>query len=356
MRLLVDVFHPSNVHFFKNFLWKMQEKGHQILVASKGKDVSIQLLKAYGFPYRKTGKYSKSLLLKAVQMLQINYDLYRIARDYKPDILIGQSGANAAQISRLIRKPCISFADDEYSLFLYRPFAEVICTLGSFRKDIGKKQIRIDSYKELAYLHPKYFKPDPTVLDELHIKKEDKFVITRFVAWTASHDIGKAGFDLESQKRLLRKVEKYARVFASFEGEVPAELETYRLTLAPDKMHHLLYYADMYIGDGQTMATESAVVGTPAIRCNTFVGRNDMTQFVELEEKYGLIFSFRDAEMAIKKAVELLAKQEIKKEWEKKRLRLLQDKADITEFMIDFVENYPASLYKYRAGKDNIHP
>ena len=123
MRLLVDVFHPSNVHLFKNFMWQMQEKGYQILVASKDKDVSLELLEAYDFPYRKTGKYSKNLLLKAVQMLKIDYDLYKIARDYKPDILVGQGGANAAQISKLIGKPCIIFADDEYSLFLYRPFA-----------------------------------------------------------------------------------------------------------------------------------------------------------------------------------------------------------------------------------------
>ena len=84
----------------------MQERGHQVLVASKDKDVSLELLKAYGFPYKKTGRYSKNLLLKAVRMLKIDYDLYKIAKDYKPDVLVGQGAANAAQISKLIRKPC----------------------------------------------------------------------------------------------------------------------------------------------------------------------------------------------------------------------------------------------------------
>ena len=230
----------------------------------------------------------------------------------------------------------------------------MICTLGSFKKDIGQKQIPVDSYKELAYLHPKYFKPDPTVLDEIGINKGDRFVVIRFVAWTASHDFRRTGFNLQSQVRLVREVGKHARIFISAEGALPPELESYRLRLAPDKIHHLLYYADMFIGDGQTMATESAVLGTPAIRCNTFVGSNDMAQFIELEDKYGLIFSFRDAEMAIKKAVELLAGQDIKKEWQEKRLRLLNDKLDITEFMVDFVENYPASLYNYKMSKGGV--
>jgi predicted glycosyltransferase len=348
MRLLIDIFHPSNVHFFKNFMWQMQQRGHQVLVAAKDKDVNLKLLEACGFAYKKTGRYGRNLMLKAAQMLKIDYELFELARDYKPDILIGQGAVNAAHVSSLIGKPCILFADDEYSLFLYRSFADVICTLGSFKKDIGKKQIRIDSYKELAYLHPRYFTPDPSALEELNIKNGERFVIIRFVAWTASHDFGRVGFDLPAQKRLVREVEKYARVFISVEGVLPPELESYRLRLAPEKMHHLLFYANMFIGDGQTMATESAVLGTPAVRCNTFVGPGDMAQFVELEKEYGLIFSFRDAEMAISKTIELLAKKDIKNQWQGKRQRLLEDKADITEFMVDFVENYPASFNGYK--------
>ena len=46
------------------------------------------------------------------------------------------------------------------------------------------------------------------------------------------------------------------------------------------------------------MATESALLGTPSIRYNSFVGKNDMSNFVLLEKKYKLLknFSnFRDA-------------------------------------------------------------
>jgi predicted glycosyltransferase len=44
------------------------------------------------------------------------------------------------------------------------------------------------------------------------------------------------------------------------------------------------------------MTTEAAVLGTPAIRCNSFVGKRDMGNFIELEKKYGLIFNFDSVE------------------------------------------------------------
>jgi len=43
-----------------------------------------------------------------------------------------------------------------------------------------------------------------------------------------------------------------------------------------------LYYANVYIGDSQTMATEASVLGTPAIRSNSFAEGSDMSNFREL--------------------------------------------------------------------------
>ena len=42
----------------------------------------------------------------------------------------------------------------------------------------------------------------------------------------------------------------------------------------------------MVVADTQTIVTEAAVLGTPAIRYNSFAGENDMGNFVELEQKY----------------------------------------------------------------------
>lgn len=346
MRILVDVFHPAGVHFFKNLLWEMQRRGHEVLVSSRDKDVSLALLESYGFPYVTVGKYSKNLLLKGLQVVRMDHSLYRIAREFKPDILLGKGAVNAAHVSRLIGKPCIQFADDEYSLFLYRSCADVICTMGAFRRDIGPKQVRINSFKELAYLHPRYFVPDAAVLASVGLRPGDRYAVVRFVAWSASHDFGRHGLDLAAKRKVISELQRHARVFVTSERPLPEDLRAYAVPVPPEKIHHLLYYATLLFGDTQTMTTESALLGTPAIRCNSFVGPGDMASFVELEEEYGLIHNFRDPEPAIRKAVELLSRSDTKSHWAQKRERLLAEKVDVTQFMIDFISNYPESFYR----------
>ena len=71
--------------------------------------------------------------------------------------------------------------------------------------------------------------------------------------------------------------------------------------------------------------------------------------FSELENKYGLIFSYRDSNQALEKAIELVQIPDIRIAWEQKRKCLLQDKIDVTSFMVWFVEHYPRSIEKARS-------
>jgi predicted glycosyltransferase len=90
------------------------------------------------------------------------------------------------------------------------------------------------------------------------------------------------------------------------------------------------------------MATESAILGTPSIYVSSLVGT--MGNFIELEQKYGLIFNYNDPDKAMNKAMELIQKPDIKKEWKKKREKLLTDKIDVTAFVVKLIENYPDSF------------
>ena len=104
-----------------------------------------------------------------------------------------------------------------------------------------------------------------------------------------------------------------------------------------------MYYATMLVGDSQTMTSEAAVLGTPAIRCNTFVGRIHYLE--EEERKYGLTYGFRpdEAEKMFEKINELLAMPNLKEVWQTRRQKLLSEKIDYTQFLAWFVENYPES-------------
>jgi len=119
-------------------------------------------------------------------------------------------------------------------------------------------------------------------------------------------------------------------------------LKKYRVNIPPDKLHHLLYYATLYLGEGATMATEAAILGTPSIYVSSI--KEKLGCIGELRQKYGLLYSYDDQEAALKKAVRLLSTPGIKDAWRKRRDRMLAEKIDVTAFMVWFVENYPESI------------
>ncbi|MDG6219789.1 MAG: DUF354 domain-containing protein, partial [Candidatus Thermoplasmatota archaeon] len=321
MKIVVDVNHPGHVHLFKNCIWEMQKKGHEVLITASEKDVTFKLLDNYGFEYVSLGSYGNSVSRKILNVPVMDVKMYRVINKFNPDIVIGVSTIRGSHATKVIGKKCIVFDDSEpakYEHLLYVPFAHKILTPSCFTKDLGKKHIRYNGYHELAYLHPNYFTPDLHIFDDLGLDNKEKYIIMRFVAWKAGHDINQKGFDLKTKIKFVRELEKYAKVYISSESRLEKELEDYRINLPPERMHHLLYFAEMLVGDSQTMTTEAALLGTPVIRCNSFVGENDMANFIELENKYGLIFNFNDPEKALQKAVEILQTPNIKEEWKEK--------------------------------------
>ncbi len=346
MRILVDIGHPAHVHFFKNFIWEMEKRGHQLKVTARDKDVALRLLKAYDIEYTAVGRAGKGKFNLVREWVERDRKIYAIARRFRSDILTGIHNPCVAHVARFTGAKSIIFTDTEHAKLanmLTFPFADVICTPSCFKKDLGKKQVRYNGYHEFAYLHPNYFTPDPSVLDELGLSENDRFIIVRFVSWGASHDIGQRGFDLQGKRRLVEELGKYGRVIITSESPLPEEFEKCRITLPPEKLHDLLYYATLYIGEGATIASECAVLGTPAIYVNTLrLGYLD-----EQEERYGLVYNFSNPETAqteaLEKAHELLRRKDLREEWQAKRERLLQDKIDVTEFMVKLVEGYSQS-------------
>ena len=343
MKIVVDINHPAHVHYFKNFIWEMERNGHEVLITATGKEVTYKLLNNYGFDYVSMGSYGKSLFRKITNIPVMDFKMFRAVKRFKPDIFVGFGSIRAAHVSFLLRRKCINFEDTEHSMEqirLYLPFVNAVCSPSCFRKDLGHKQVRFNGYMELAHLHPNYFTPNPAVLDEIGLSKDDTFIILRFVSWSASHDIGQHG--IKNKIELVRKLEKYGRVLITSEGQLSNELEKYKIKVSPEKLHDLLYYVSLYMGEGATMATESAILGTPSIYVSSLVGT--MGNFIALEQKYGLIFGYSDPDKAMNKAIELIQKPNLKEEWRKKREKLLEDKIDVTAFMVWFIENYPESF------------
>jgi len=367
MKILFEVSHPAHVHFFKNAIWNLENRGHKILIVARDKDITLDLLNAYKLDYKLIGENYSGLVNKALELIKMDYVLLKIVKIFKPDIFVGRGSPYLAHLSKLVKKPYIAFVDTEHANLvaaLTLPFANVICTPSCFKKKLNqKKHVRFNGYKELAYLHPNYFKPDSSVLDDLGLSKHDKFIIMRFGSWSASHDSRSKGIKYGSEFEFVKSLELYGHVFITSERELPTSLQKYKLNIYPENIHSLLSFAQLYVGEGETMAVESAILGTPAIDVEAITlkqGTFDITAIhgnaYELVNKYKLMFAFSDQNQALEKAIELLEDKQLKKKWMKKREKLLKDKIDVTAFMTEFIEKYPESFYKYckSRGEENI--
>ncbi len=340
MKVLIDIGHPAHVHFFKNTIWSLQKKGHQIMVVSRDKDVVIDLLNAYKIPHTVLSKVKPGRVNLFEEWLIRELKTFNITRRFKPDILIGVLSPSVAHVSWMQRRKSIIFNDTEHAVMAQKityPFCDIICTPSCYQKDEGKKQLRYSGYHELAYLHPSYFTPSSEVLKDLGVEIDEPFTILRFVSWGAHHDVGQHG--IENKLEFVQELEKFGKVFITSEGPLGREFEKYRIRVPPEKIHHLLYYATLYVGEGATMAVESAILGTPSIYVSTLAGT--MGNFSELENKYGLIFNYSDSDSALAKIIELLNDPELKKTWGLKRVALLKDKVNVTEFMVKLIESLP---------------
>jgi len=343
MKILIDIGHPAHVHYCKNIIKILKKKGCSFLVIARNREVVFNLLQEENIEFTSRGKGSSNLFGKFIYMIYADLFILLKAIKFKPNILLSYGSPYAAHVSRIIRKPHIAIVDTEHPKLgnlSFFPFTETILTPSCYFKDLGTKQIRFKSYLELNYLHPNRFNPDQNVLKELDIKNGEKYVILRFVSWSASHDLGQTGLDYETKINLVENLQKHAKVFISSESELPEKLQSYKLKISPNRLHDALAFAALYVGEGATTASECAVLGTP----NIYVNSLTVGYCKEQDEKYGLRFQFRKSEGVINQAIELVRNPTLKEEFKQRRKKMLSENIDVTKFMVWFIENYPNSI------------
>jgi uncharacterized protein len=348
MRILIDIGHPAHVHLYRNFYHEMKKRGHELLVTVKYLPAAINLLEIYDIPFVLTGRKSDKLISKAFNQILYDIRVLSIVRTNKIETGIGSS-LTLAHVSAVSKMKSIIFDDDddEVQPLMTRfghPFADILVSPEALKGKRRKKQtVFYPGYHELAYLHPNWFTPDPGVLAEMGLSMNESYFILRFNAYKAHHDKGESGLTTFQKTELVKFLETKGKVFITSENETEPELFKYKVTVTPAKMHSLMFFSTMFIGDSQTMTSEAAVLGVPSLRCNTFAGR--ISYLNEEEIKYNLTYAFRPEafDKLMVKMKELISNPDLKNEWQAKREIMLSDKIDVTRFMMDLVENHQSN-------------
>ncbi len=348
MKILFSLGHPAQFHLFKNVINNLNKKGHKIKVLVSNKDILEELCCKSDFeflsilPVRKNNsKYSqfKTLINRYLVVIRFIFN-------YKPNLLVG-SEVTFPIAGKTFGIPSILFSEDDAAFIskfvaIAYPFATTIlspltCNAGKYEY----KKVGYNGFQKLAYLHPLHFKPDKKRVKDLI---GERYFILRFSKLDAYHDVGRnKGINSQIAQKLITILSEHGKVFITSERELEPQFEKYRINIDIVDIHHALYYADLYIGDSQSMAVEAAMLGTPGIRFNDFVGKIGVLE--ELEHTYKLTTGINPANpRKLFEKLDQILKQGLKNHGFKSRHKqMIRDKIDVLSFMIWFIENYPLS-------------
>jgi predicted glycosyltransferase len=363
MKALFFLGHPAHFHLLKHTILSFKAKKIRVIVVIKSKDVLEELLQSYGIQYIniyqhvKKSRNALSILFQSIIGLIIrDFKLARIVLKEKPSYLAGTDWS-IIHVGFLFGIPSIVLNEDDTNATpenkYFYPLAKTLLIPSCCDKGMwGRKRVTYNSYHELAYLHPRQFTADIKIIKQFNPNLEP-YVIIRLVNLSASHDIGKGGLNID----LIKEIIQYAKdsgvkIYITSEKPIASKIEDYRIIIHPKEIHHALYYANLFIGDSQTMAAEAAVLGTPYIRFNDFVGK--IGYLNELEEKYCLGFGFKtnQSEEMLIKTKELIHMKNIKELFKGGHEKLLSEKINFAEFLNWFLETYPESYNTLKVNPD----
>lgn len=341
-KILIETGHPGQVHQFRPIAVRLINGGHQVLFVTRSKPLCIELLKAYQLPYVVLAKQRRGILMKLLQLPWLYLHYLIILFRFKPSLILNRFTPQGCHLGWLLRIPVIGFTDSEHIRLmdsLTVPFTRVKITALSYWKELGNNHFRYNGTIELFYLHPHHFTADPAVFNMMGITPETPYAILRFISWDAYHDLGQQGLSLMDKQELVQILSSVMRVFITSESPLPPEFESFRIRIPPEKIHDAIAFSKLYLGEGATMASEAALLGTPAIYVNSLTAGS-----IEDAAEAGLIRSFRSRAGVAEAVREWLANPGLKEQHRILRDEYIQRKVDMVPQITRFVEMFPESL------------
>jgi len=311
MKILIDILHPADVNFFKNAINILKEKSNDIIITFRHRGKIIELLKSelQNEQFIPVGQHHDSILGKVFSFATRNFNLLMFLRKNNFDLCTSY-GFFVGIASYFYRMPSVLFGDDyEYKLAHFlSEFSGDYFIIPASVPSTGKNILKYKGFKELAYLHPNYFKPDRKVLEQYGITPNN-YVFIR--------EVSRASLNYKNLRQMgLPEIiwnlnNLGLDVVLSLEDKTRADsLKDKCIILEEpvDDIFSLMHFALFTISSGDSMARESCLVGTPTI----YTGGRDMAVNKELIER-GCMFK-ADNEKQLNVAMTNIIEKDIKEE------------------------------------------
>lgn len=331
------------MHYFKNFIRLMKAEGHTFCITNRDSAMINRLLDIYGIEHftRNKRPAGKGTIHSLWNLFRMFLFCLRKAVKFHPDVFVGFASSACALSSKVLQKPCILLDDTEHNAMnhrIYMPCCTKVLTPFYFFKKLDKvgakhpKQESFNACVEQLYLHSAYYTPGTKVLEELGVKVGE-YVLVRYIAYDAHHDLVAKPIAEEDKKKIVSHLAKKYKVFVSLETDNGDKFyDNYKLTISPEKMHDLMSGAKFLVTEGATMAAEAFVLGVPYLYLNPLRCGNIDYQCANFPER---AFQTTEADEVIRIADALEkcedSRETHRREWEKKTI-------NPTEYLIQTVK------------------
>jgi len=338
MKISPLVIHPHHIDFFENLYHELKSKGHNVLCLVRGDKVNKKYLLESDIKHSFYGSGLDSYLPQFFPKYRNQFSLVRKLVAFRPDLVFSVNSLPCSPYNSIFNIYSVTFLDrklqnkEEKRIFNY---ADKIVTPDCYPFDVpSDKQLSYPSYHSFAYLHPKRFEADSTVLDSLTVKSKDYV----FVSFARRSWEGFTDDDLLPRREkidIVRNLSEHRRVLVDGRGSVPEPLAEYVPSIPLNRYNHLLANAELVVGDDPIICSEAGVLGIPWI----FISKSSTPTLEEQEIQYEIGSQVESVEEADELA-EMILTGEVEPDFDRARKEILNDKIDLTSWMIKFVEIY----------------
>ncbi len=333
-KLLVDIYHLPQFNFLKNTILSFNPNDVHVFCVNRGKLLQVIKHELPNYSVTCLGDYKHN---KGMYSMVFKIIIPRILRLYRMIhrgkygfILTAHYQANF--VAWLRRIPNIAFNDDprKYVFSLLKLSADEIYLPPFTQKLAGTKVF--NALKEWAYLSPKYFTPKSEVLSSYGLEPKN-YTFIREVSTKTSNYLH------QQEDAILSIASEFPKdwpVVLSLENKEKRALYPAHWIILEEPVeciHSLMYYSNVVISSGDSMAREGAILGVPSL----YAGSRDMPANQIMIDKGMLIKVNPDEVVDLLK--EIFSGKKSFVEQDKFRDYLVNTWDDITTMIIEKVKN-----------------
>ncbi len=285
-KVLIDIYHLPQFNFFKNAILSFKPEEVEVFCVNRGKLFPVVKHELPGYRVTCLGdyKHNKGMWSMVFRIIIPRiFQLFRlVGRNQYKFILTAHYQANF--IAWLKGIPNIAFNDDP------RRFVWPVLKFSAdevYLPPFGPKYQGVkvfNALKEWAYLSPNYFRPDAEALKPYGLEPK-KYIFIREVSTKTSNYLSQQEDIVLS---ISRSFPEDWQVVLSLENKENAGKYPKGWLILEEPVadiHSLMYYSQIVISSGDSMAREGAMLGVPSI----YAGNRDMPANRILMEKEMLL-------------------------------------------------------------------